>query len=221
MVSLEEIKEFCKGKSIIIVGNSARILNGKYGKLIDSYDIVIRINKGYKHRQNLYSDKIGNKTTILALGLKSATLSANVIQSNTVKYLMSSIPHSDRLDYPNIYDVSLETYNNLKDSLGGFKPSTGISTYNFFNRYINFESLDLIGFDFFQSSTRQRNQLGHCYVLDHNGIKESDFFQSSKDPDKTKLIYIEGSGIVTDDTKHTPGFTVADNLKFKIKNSRR
>tara|TARA_R110002094_G_scaffold25336_6_gene37686 strand:+ start:1050 stop:1583 length:534 start_codon:yes stop_codon:yes gene_type:complete len=167
MLSLEEIKEFCKGKSIIIVGNSSRLLNERHGKLIDSYDIVVRINKGYFYRQNFYSDKIGNKTTILSLGLKSATMSANVIQANTVKYLISPIIHSERLDYANVYDVQENTYNDLKNSLGGFKPSTGISTYNFFNRYINFNKLDLIGFDFFESSARQRNQLGHCYVKDH------------------------------------------------------
>ena len=114
MASLEEIKEFCKGKSIIIVGNSSRLLNERHGKLIDSYDIVVRINKGYFHRQNFYSDKIGNKTTILSLGLKSATMSANVIQANTVKYLISPIIHSERLDYANVYDVQENTYNDLK-----------------------------------------------------------------------------------------------------------
>ena len=80
MVSLKELQHYCAGKEIIIVGNSSRILNNNYGKLIDNYDIVVRINKGYLHRQNLYSDKIGNKTHILSLGLKSAVFSANVIQ---------------------------------------------------------------------------------------------------------------------------------------------
>ena len=74
MVSLEELKNYCSGKEIIIIGNSSRILNGKYKKLIDSYDIVVRINKGYLHRQNIYSDKIGTKTNILAMGLQSAKL---------------------------------------------------------------------------------------------------------------------------------------------------
>jgi len=62
MVPLEELKKYCEGKKIIIVGNSSRILNDNYKKLIDNYEIVVRINKGYLHRQNLYSDKIGSKT---------------------------------------------------------------------------------------------------------------------------------------------------------------
>tara|TARA_R110002153_G_scaffold181199_3_gene334533 strand:- start:67 stop:720 length:654 start_codon:yes stop_codon:yes gene_type:complete len=213
MVSLEEIKEFCKGKSIIIVGNSIKILNQSYGRLIDNYDIVVRINKGYFHRQNLYSDKIGNKTTILSLGLKSARLAANIIQSNTVKYLISPIIYSERLDYSNVYDVQANTYNDLKNSLDGFKPSTGISTYNFFNRYTDFNKLDLIGFDFFESSSRQRNQLGHCYVEDHHGIKEKKFFENSKDPDKTRLIETEGGSVVKD-----VNIPIDKQPRFSIKN---
>ena len=192
MISLEEIKEFCKGKSIIIVGNSSRLLNERHGKLI------------------------GNKTTILSLGIKSATMSANVIQSNTVKYLMSPIIYSDRLDYANVYDVQENTYNELKNSLGGFKPSSGISTYNFFNRHTNFNKLDLIGFDFFESSSRQRNQLGHCYVEDHHGIKEKKFFENSKDPNKTRLIKIEDGSV----NVNVPRFMVSDNYQIKKLNKK-
>ena len=192
MTKLEELKEYCEGKKIIIVGNSSRILNGNYKKLIESYHIVVRINKGYFINTNLYSDKIGTKTNILSMGLKSATMSANVIQKNSVDYIISPIVSSERLNYRNVYDVDRETYNLLKESLGGFKPSTGIATYNFFNRFINFDRLDLIGFDFFESSSRQRNQLGHCYVPDHHGVKEKIFFEKSRDPEKTTLHPIHG-----------------------------
>ena len=143
MVTLQELKKYCEGKKIIIVGNSSKILNGKYQKLIDSYNIVVRINKGYLHRQNIYSDKIGTKTNILSIGLQSANFAANVIQSNTVNYILSPIIYSERLEYPNVYDVEKNVYNELKNKLGGFKPSTGISTYNFFNMNMNFERLDL------------------------------------------------------------------------------
>ena len=142
MVSLEELKNYCSGKEIIVIGNSSRILNGKYKKLIDDYDIVVRINKGYLHRQNIYSDKIGTKTNILAMGLQSENFSKNIIQSNTVDYIISPIIYSDRLHYQNVYDVQRNVYEDLRNSLDGFKPSTGISTYNFFNRHMNFKRLD-------------------------------------------------------------------------------
>lgn len=213
MVSLEELKKYCEGKKIIIVGNSSKILNGNYKKLIDSYHIVVRINKGYLHRQNLYSDKIGSKTNILSIGLKSASFAANVIQSNTVSYIICPILYSERLEYPNVYEVDTVTYDDLKNKLGGFKPSTGISTYNFFNRNINFDRLDLIGFDFFESSVRQRNQLGHCYVPDHHGTKESKFFNDSKDPEKTMLHPIHGSNNAV-----INNIPVYSQPKFTVKN---
>jgi len=217
MVQLQELKDYCEGRKIIIIGNSSRILNGKHGKMIDRYDIVVRMNKGYLHRQNLFGDKIGNKTNIVSLGIKSASFSANVIQSNTVDYILSPIIYSDRLEYPNVYDVSHNVYNELRNELDGFKPSTGISTYNFFNRFMNFERLDLIGFDFFESSIKQRNQLGHCYVPDHHGIKESRFFERSKDPEKTILHPVEGPSATPEEKYNIPKFTIGDNLKYKIK----
>tara|TARA_R100001460_G_scaffold88060_2_gene129552 strand:- start:2059 stop:2718 length:660 start_codon:yes stop_codon:yes gene_type:complete len=216
MVELEELKKYCEGKKIIIVGNSSKILNGTHGRLIDSYDIVVRINKGYFQRQGLYSRQIGIKTNILSLGMKSASFAANVIRGNLIKYILSPIIYSERLEYSNVYDVQADVYNQLKNELGGFKPSTGISTYNFLNRNMNFERLDLIGFDFFESSVRQRNQLGHCYVPDHHGIKESKFFENSKDPNKTLLHPIHG-----------PNNAVINNLpvyhksNFIIKNNRK
>ena len=123
----------------------------------------------------------------------SAQLASTVIKSNSIDYILSPIIHSEILDYPNVYNVDNETYNLLKTSLGNYKPSTGISVYNFFNRFINFERLDLIGFDFFTSSTNQRNALGHLFVKDHNGEKEEEFFKGSKDPEKTKLYELKST----------------------------
>ena len=168
------------------------MLNGKYRNIIDKYDIVVRINRGYQHNQHLYDDYLGTKTNILSIGVKSAVMANLIIKNNIVDYIVSPIIYSERLNYPNVYDVEHEVYASLKQSLGEVKPSTGISTYNFFNRFMNFERLDLIGFDFFESSTRQRNGLGHLYVADHHGIAEMKFFESTRDPKKTLLHKTEG-----------------------------
>ena len=195
MVSLIELQQYCQGKRIIIVGNSGKMIGSNSRNIIDSYDIVVRINKGYQFRRTALSDSIGSNTHILAIGMKSAQLASTVIKSNSLNYILSPIIHSERLDYSNVYNVDDETYNILKTSLGNIKPSTGISVYNFFNRFINFERLDLIGFDFFTSSTNQRNALGHLFVKDHDGEKEKEFFEDSKDPEKTKLYKLK-SGII-------------------------
>ena len=193
MVSLEDLQEYCQGKRIIIIGNSNQMIGSNSAKIIDSYDIVVRINKGYQYRRTALSSSIGFNTHILAIGMKSAQLASTVIKSNSLDYILSPIIYSERLDYPNVYNVDDETYNLLKTSLGNFKPSTGISVYNFFNRFINFERLDLIGFDFFTSSTNQRNALGHLFVKDHNGEKEEEFFKGSRDPEKTKLYELKST----------------------------
>ena len=161
MVTLEDLQKYCKGKKIIIVGNCSDLLNTKHGSLIDNYEIVVRINRGYQYRKHLYDEYIGSKTTILSLGVKGAVDAARIIEGNSVNYILSPIIYSENLNYDNVYDISLATYNSLKESLNGNKPSTGISTYNFFNRFIDFARLDLIGFDFFETSAIRRNRLGH------------------------------------------------------------
>ena len=197
MVSLEELQQYCQGKRIIIVGNSGKMIGSNSVKIIDSYDIVIRINNGYQFRRTSLADSIGFKTNILAIGVKSAVTANRIIKNNIVDYIVSPIIYSERLNFPNVYNVEDNVYNSLKQSLGAVKPSTGISTYNFFNRFTNFERLDLIGFDFFVSSTNQRNALGHLYVKDHDGIKEMEFFEKSRDPEKTKLYKLKGGTVKT------------------------
>jgi len=191
-INLRELADFCNNKKIIIVGNSSRILSHSYGTLIDNYEIVVRINRGYQHG-HLYNKFLGSKTTILSLGVKSSVLASQIIAKNICSYLLCPIIYSDKLDYPNVHDVDPAEYHKLKLELDGFKPSTGISTYNFFNNLNNFKRLDLIGFDFFKSSTPHRNQLGHLRVSDHHGVKENLFFERSKDPKRT-LLHITDAG---------------------------
>ena len=218
MVTLEDLQTYCKGKKIIIVGNSSSLLNSNNGKLIDNYEIVVRINRGYYARQQLYDGILGSKTDIVSIGVKMAVQAATIIESNSVKYILSPIIHSEKLSYHNVYDVAQDTYNSLKESLGNIKPSTGISTYNFFNRFIDFARLDLIGFDFFESSSRQRNQLGHIKVPDHNGSKELLFFEKSHDPGKTLIHKLKGGNTMIN---NIPTHSQHNQFFFKNNNNKR
>jgi hypothetical protein len=215
MVTLEDLQKYCKGKTIIIVGNSSRLLNSNNRKIIDDYDIVVRINRGYRHERQFFNDHIGAKTDILSIGVKTSRQAVDIIQGNSVSYILSPIIHSDRLNYHNVYDVDNETYSLLSKALGNTKPSTGISTYNFFNRFIDFTRLDLIGFDFFESSTRRRNPLGHLLVNDHDGIQELNFFETSKDPDKTILHNLNSN---TDMPKNNIPHVIAQTVFLKNNN---
>ena len=91
MVSLEELQNYCQGKRIIIVGNSSQMIGSNSRNIIDNYDIVVRINKGYQYRRTGLSDSIGSKTHILAIGMKSAQLASTVIKGNSINYILSPI----------------------------------------------------------------------------------------------------------------------------------
>jgi len=200
MIDLRELKDFCNNKKIIIVGNSSRILSHTYGTLIDNYEIVVRINRGYQpgntaQQETNFRKQLGSKTTILSLGVKSSIFARQIVSGNACSYILCPIIWSDKLDYPNVHDIDPAEYHKLKEELGGFKPSTGISTYNFFNKLNNFKRLDLIGFDFFESSTPHRNQLGHLRVTDHHGRKEKLFFETSRDLERTLIHETKPGGI--------------------------
>jgi hypothetical protein len=75
--------------------------------------------------------------------------------------------------------------------------------------------LDLIGFDFFESSTRRRNPLGHLLVNDHDGIQELNFFETSKDPDKTILHNLNSN---TDMPKNNIPHIIAQTVFLKNNN---
>ena len=216
MVSLDSIKSFCLDKKIIIVGNSSRLLNSNYGRLIDSYDIVVRINRGYQ-QGNLYTSMIGSKTTILSVGVKSAGFARQIIAGNPFTYVLSPIIFSDKLQLPNGYDIEYNDYHILCSALNNNKPSTGISTYNFFNNLNNFKRLDLVGFDFFESSSSYRNQLGHLRVDDHSGAKEKEFFEKVKDNNKTQLYAMKNGAVIPNNIPTAPPHQAANYIIKKYK----
>ena len=58
-------KIFCNSKTIAIVGNSKKLLDHNYGKLIDSHDYVIRFNRAPTKNYEKY---VGQKTTLRVVG---------------------------------------------------------------------------------------------------------------------------------------------------------
>jgi len=60
----QKYRNFLKGKRVILVGPSCHLKNSKQGEFIDSYDIVVRMNLGYRILPNLIVD-MGKKVDIL------------------------------------------------------------------------------------------------------------------------------------------------------------
>ena len=56
--------DFVKGKSVALVGPAMYLQGSKYGRDIDSYDIVARINRGVE-LVDFFGEDIGKKTDIV------------------------------------------------------------------------------------------------------------------------------------------------------------
>jgi hypothetical protein len=55
-------KDWFKGKSVAVVGNAQSLFDREYGQIIDSHDVVCRINKGF---YNIVDLSHGTRTDVL------------------------------------------------------------------------------------------------------------------------------------------------------------
>lgn len=86
------LSKLLKNKKIIIVGPSASTLINKNGNFIDSFDIVIRVNRGVEPTK-LYSEFIGKRTDILYNCMlekpdNGGIIDIQLLKDNNVKYII-------------------------------------------------------------------------------------------------------------------------------------
>ena len=62
-IELQELQSYMEGKTIALIGNGKCILNRPYGKLIDSHEVLIRMNGGAPVKER-YKDSVGTKLDI-------------------------------------------------------------------------------------------------------------------------------------------------------------
>lgn len=60
----QKYRNFLKGKRVILVGPSWHLKNSRQGEFIDSYDVVVRMNLGYKIPSSLIVD-MGKRVDVL------------------------------------------------------------------------------------------------------------------------------------------------------------
>jgi len=184
---LSEIKAYCKGKRIIIVGNSSAILKSDKGRFIDSHDIVVRMNYAYPVK-NIHVNSLGRKTDIYMAGISRTRMVEHLLSKNQLKYILRLTPWSDPLKGNNVYHATKLEYNILKKSFGEFKPSSGSLTIDFFLKNIDYQLLNIIGFDFFKTSDRfRKNEFKSYLYKDHNSQCESQYIIKCLNTN-TKLI---------------------------------
>jgi len=159
--SLDEIQEFCKGKDICLPGNANSILKEK--KDIDSFDVVCRMNRGTPRGKEAF---IGSRTDILFL---STGMSGENIRSSFKPRFVIWMTECNRLAKPWVLENAIQNpgkdWRELQKQLG-MNPSTGFLALNFFLKRIDFKSLTIYGFDFFETKTWYNTKIDsgqkHC-----------------------------------------------------------
>ncbi len=183
---LVRIQKMCTGKKICLIGNADTMLEKKRGDIIDSYDIVCRMNRGKVTDKEAF---IGSKADLLFLSTGMSRKSIEVGYGNGKKYPIRQRTESDlelpviwmtvchRLAHPWIIVNAIQ--NPKKDwhelhRLLGINPTTGMMALKFCLKYLNFESLDIYGFNFLTTKSWYNTQPDKGEK--HSGEKERVLF---------------------------------------------
>lgn len=171
MSNQETLKDFIKGKTVVVVGNSERMLERDYSKFIDSFDVVIRLNHGKPLATT------GTKTTIWASIYKVEK--PTMLREHYKKFNSPIIVRfGTRAKKPMTADLEsrtwfvksdkqlLEMFRNRKAEGRGEPrayPSIGSRVVDWLYTELDVEAIDLVGFDFFDTGTWYRPGEENCY----------------------------------------------------------
>jgi len=202
-----------KKKNIIIVGNAPTNLDNEFGKLIDSFDTIIRFNE---FQIKDYEKNIGTKTLIWVI---SDFVAINLLQkyknwlddNNKVKILIV-IPYKtndpnkfyeegykEMNDFYNQSDIKNELFFINKDFVKKIQtdyefyphwPSTGLLTILYFIQFN--KSISFTGFNFFQKiggGDKIHYYNDNC-ISNHNGDKEKIIVNKLIETKKVKKLII-------------------------------
>jgi len=177
---VESIQEFVKDKSIVFVGNSVEIMNHKLADIINSYDIVVRFGRAIEANK-LQEESIGTKVDIWVTGqfrapcykglkeefktgrFKDTRILVNRCRGNFglkdwvfEDHLPKGMPYSQMYTDREIIDL-MRSFGKDMIHTKYLRPSAGFLTILWFVHKIKtYKSLDLIGFDFFAKSIKER-----------------------------------------------------------------
>lgn len=178
MMHLSKLKYLFQHKTIALIGNAESLDTKKYGKIIESHDLVCRINRGPIKTP---SKSHGNRTDILFYGDPGQIVQDVVAKLNPqTPCIIPSQKFADR-EHPlkNVLILNQESSNFIKESCGYFGitkwPSNGLAAF-FIITKCNPKLLSLFGFDWKKSPTFYRHDIRgddrHDYYLEENFIKD-------------------------------------------------
>jgi len=177
---VESIRDLVKGKRIVFVGNSVEIMKHKLADKINSYDIVVRFGRAIGANK-LQEESLGTKVDIWVTGqfrapmyndlkeefksgrFKNVPILVNRCRGNFglknwrfEDHLPKGMPYTQMYTDKEIINI-MKTFGknlNFNDEL---RPSAGFLTILWFiDKIKTYKSIDLIGFDFFAKTVKER-----------------------------------------------------------------
>ncbi len=146
------IGSFCQDKRVIVVGNSKRLLEKPNGPLIDSFDVVVRLNHGYPRQQ--WEPFLGRRTDIWVCGFNDQA--RQIREYSLFRPRFAVRLNNETHVHPRMKAVfwqwEMANWREVQKAAGITKyPSTGLVTIYFFLKYLELSGITITGFDFFRT----------------------------------------------------------------------
>ena len=209
---------YLAGKRIVLVGPASSAFNTDKGGYIDSFDVVIRVNKSaYVVHEGKFQNDIGTRTDILLHSFFENTesgggpLNIDMYKKQGVKFLINPRSNASGLrNTLNFYKKYLTTYitytlpsgfyRKICAPLKGYKPTVGLTAL-FLAMEADFKELYITGFTFYRTpfGAGYRDQIqdpdkAKAFILAqgiHNIDLEFEAFQKLLDKNKSKPIKMD------------------------------
>ncbi|RYG90051.1 hypothetical protein EU803_15665 [Loktanella sp. IMCC34160] len=171
-VGIEDLADELRGKSVALVGNARSLSQSDKGTHIDCADVVIRINSAPIPSARSH----GTHTDWHALAVRNSRSMRDRVGAQ--RYLWMSHKRK-RLDWatassPGFYLSPMEHFQKLMSQLGA-RPTTGLMLIDLLER-LPAESVDLFGFDFFDSlsltGNRTAEQVPHDFEAERKWVHD-------------------------------------------------
>ena len=200
LMKYEELfREYIENKVVALVGPAQSILLSNNGKLIDKFQVVVRLNKALPLPENIASH-IGSKTDVIYNSLNVTDypgenrLSAELYKRSGVQFISSSYPMTglfkqDIINYINQYKfrIPFKVFNNSKyeqlEKAIKCRPYTGTCAITDLLSY-NIKLLFVTGLDFYQTkyyeeyrviSDAVQNNTRNNYI--HQALPQLNYFR--------------------------------------------
>ena len=211
------MNDYLEGKNVILIGPCNSLIGKNLGDFIDSFDIVVRIKRGYPVPESLYQD-LGTKTNLLYTTLRldngSNNLTKKDVENINKNNILICYPQPLINQYQKMYKLFIKKYPNQKIILDkkkkyedyfNFKNNTGceptIMTFTIMHLLnFNIKKLECIGFSFrkhgyypeYKSLEKDRESYERTYNSCYHSIeKEKEFLKKLKKSDNRLILDTE------------------------------